>query len=169
MKPATSKGVTIIELIMVIIIVGILAGVSSLYIKQVIDQWRFLSFRNEAVSQVKAALFRMTREIRQIQDSASVFVADASRLQFTDINNQIINYQLSGTNVTRNADILATDIQSLKFCYYAQDNTPVCTPACGCNVASVNLTTVHHIGMEITVQSGTQSKTLKTQVYPRNL
>ena len=44
MKPATSKGVTIIELIMVIIIVGILAGVSSLYIKQVIDQWRFLLF-----------------------------------------------------------------------------------------------------------------------------
>lgn len=64
MRVKGQKGVTIIELIMGIVIVGTLAGISSMYIKQVMDLWNFISFREETSSQGSAALIRIARELR---------------------------------------------------------------------------------------------------------
>ena len=162
----TRNGFTIIEIIMAIVIVGVLAGVSSMYIKQVVNLWQYLNFRSESASVGKTALIRMSREIRQLD---SVTTADANRLQFTDINGSVIDFQLSGSNLLRNSNTLSSDVQSLKFCYYDSASNPVCAPLCSCNVVSANLDDIYRIGIELTIQSGTQTKSLRTQVYPRNL
>jgi prepilin-type N-terminal cleavage/methylation domain-containing protein len=164
MRPLTSKGLTIIELIMVITIVGILTAVSSLYIKETIDLWLFLSFRSEAVAQGRAALLRMEREIRQIKNDVSVYTAEPTRFRFDDINNLNIDYQLSGSNLTRNADILASGVSALAFTYYDNNNQVIANPD-----VSPNPTNIKRININVTAQSGAQSKTLNTQVYPRNL
>ncbi|MCM8800679.1 MAG: prepilin-type N-terminal cleavage/methylation domain-containing protein [Candidatus Omnitrophica bacterium] len=161
------KGITLIELIMVIIIVAVLVGVSSMYIKEIIDLWRFLSFRNEVVSEVRLALSRMQREIREVRDSLSISVASVNQFQFTDINENSINFYLSGNNLMRNSYILAGNVTSLKFCYYNFDNQPSCLPECNCSVS--NFSDISRIVIEIQVTSGGQTKILRTQVYPRNL
>lgn len=158
-RPKIIKGVTLIELIMTITIVGILTAVSSLYIKETIDLWRFLSFRSEAVAQGRTALFRMEREIRQIRDNAAVIAASVSQLRFFDINNVDINFTLSGGDLMRNADILASGASDLTFTYYNSANQAIVNPT----------TDIYRIDISVTIQSGGQSKTLKTQVYPRNL
>ena len=158
------RGFTLIELIMVIIIVGVLTGISSLYIKETIDLWRFLTFRNEVISQERIALMRMSREIRQIKDAYSITSANAQQFQFTDSNSAPIGYLLSGSNLLRNADVLAERVSALTFTYYNKTNQIIATPQ-----VAPNKTDIYLININMTVQSGTQSKTLKTQVYPRNL
>lgn len=164
LRPVTSKGVTLIELIMVITIVGILTTVSSMYIKETIDLWRFLSFRSEAVAQGRLALLRMAREIRQIQNDASVRIAETSRFQFDDMSAAMITYELSGSNLLRNSDILASGVSGLTFTYYDTSNQEIASPD-----VSPNPTNIYRIDISVTIESGGQTKALRTQVYPRNL
>jgi hypothetical protein len=136
--------------------------------------WRFLTFRSEVVAQGRTALIRMEREMRQVKDKNSISTASATQFQFTDINDNSINFYLSGNNLMRNSDILAVNVQSLKFCYYKNykspnNNQPVCSPECACSVSGSDLTNIYRIVIEIQVTSGGQSNTLKSQVYPRNI
>jgi prepilin-type N-terminal cleavage/methylation domain-containing protein len=161
------RAVTLIELAMVIVIVGVLAGVSSMYIRETINLWRFLTFRSEVVAQGRLALIRMDREIRQVKDKNSISTASATQFQFTDISDNSINFYLSGNNLMRklnalNPDVLASDVTVLNFKYYGRDNSELARPV-------ADTTQIYRIGIELTVESGGQSNTLKSQVYPRNI
>lgn len=173
----TQKGVTLIELIMVITIIGILAAVSSLYIKEIIDLWRTLSFRSEAVAQGRTALIRMDREIRQVKNSSSIALADLSRLRFTSLdlngdgNDDTVEfYRDAATNELRRilngnpaqGNALASGITNLAFTYYNASGAALSTPV-------ADTTQVYRIAIEINITSGTQTKTLKALVYPRNI
>ena len=179
--PYPAKAVTIIELIMAMVIIGVLAGVSSMYIKQVVDLWQFLNFRSESTAQLRAALIRMDRERRQIVDSASINEADLSRLNFTALdlngdgnNDAVIFYRNSGNNELRRVfnnnnsgtgDILADNISGLVFTYYDSNNAQL-TPL---PLSSANRAKIKRITLRLTAQSGSQSKSLTSRVYPRNL
>ncbi len=152
------RGVTLIELIMVIVVVGALAGGLSFGIKEAIDLYQFLTFRNEIVSQGRMALMRMVREIRQIRDSDSIYTCQPSEIEFDDINSNRINFQLSGETLLRNADILADNVSSFIFTYYDLDGSP-----------AGSCLDIYRIGIELEIRSGTQTKRLRSQVYPRNL
>lgn len=158
------KAMTLIELVMVIVIVGVLAGASSMYIKESIDLWRFLTFRNEIVSGGRMALIRIGREMREIKDDASVYTANPSEFEFDDMNNNRINYRLSANNLMRNSDVLANGVNSLTFTYYDTGNNPIATPD-----VYPDETDIYRIEIALEVQSGDQTKRLESQVYPRNL
>ncbi|TBR19605.1 type II secretion system protein [bacterium] len=172
-KKHDKRGFTLIELIMVIVIVGTLTGISSMYIQQIIDLWSSLSFRSEFVNEARSAISRMAREMRNMklrtQAYEPITLANASALTFVDSNNNNISYSLSGTNLMRNSNILASSISSLQFCYYNSVNSAVCSPVCGCNVASADFPDIYRIGIKIDISSGGQAKHLESQVYPRNL
>ena len=159
-KPA---GLTLIEVVMTIAIVGIIAAGSTLYIRQVMDLWNFSSFRNEAVSPVRIALSRMTRDIRQIGDVTSVYFANSTRLQFDDMNDLNINYYLLNNNLMRNNDTLAVGVSGLNFTYYNLTNQPIVNP----KVAPV-ATDIRLVRIKLSVFSGSLNKTMETQVFPRN-
>ncbi len=165
------KGVTIIELIMVIVIVGVLVGASSMYIKETIDLWNFLNFRNEVVSQLRMALLRMGRETRMAKN---ITTAQASRFDFTDMNDNTVSYRLSSAdllryfNSTTAYDILAAGVQSVYFCYYDSNSNSICSPECNCNVASADLPDILRVKIKMDIKSGNQTKHLETQIHPRN-
>jgi prepilin-type N-terminal cleavage/methylation domain-containing protein len=158
------SGLTLIELVMTISIVGILVSGSMLYIKQVIDLWDFMSFRNEIVSPGMMALTRMSREIRQISNSTSVLNANNTSFRFTDVNNVIIDYYFSSPNLIRNNDTLASGVSNLTLTYYNLTNQPITNP-----LISPQATDIKRIKIRLEMFSGNQDKTLETQVYPRNL
>ena len=175
MKKNRIKGLTLVELIIVITIVGILAGASSMYIKETIDMWRFMTFRSEIVSQGRLAVMRMAREIRQVRDGFSVYnTTNANQFSFTDVHetdDRRIAFRLTGTQLKRtlidtdgnqtNDDTLASGVTSLVFVYYdktGQAITPVFSP-----------TNIYWVKMSVVLSSGTQSKTLTIMVHPRNL
>jgi prepilin-type N-terminal cleavage/methylation domain-containing protein len=158
-----NRAVSLIELVMVIMVVGVLVGVSSLYIKQLVDTWQFLTFRNEMVSEGRAALMRMEREFRQVLDASSVYTATSTMFEFDDMNNNRISYWLSGNNLMRNSDILADSVTSLAFAYFDKNNNLVAAP-----VVFPGQTDIYRITITLSLQSGNQSKILRSQVVPKN-
>ncbi len=157
------RGFTLIEAVMVIVIVGILAGGSSMYIKQVMDTWNFQNFREEAVSQGRIGLIRMTREIRQIKGPFNVTAANQTVFSFVDHNDNAISYSLSGTNLNRNSNLLLSGVNNFTFSYYDVNNTLVTSP-----ILAPNSTNIYRINIDFQVQSGSQTKRLRSQVWPRN-
>ncbi len=178
-KPVNHKGVTIIEMIMVIVVVGILTGISSMYIKETVDLYGFITFRNEVAAQGRMAVLRLAREMREMkvrtQSYEPIIRAQANLCEFVfkdGANDVDVTYSLSGGNLVRTvaaADILASNVTNLQFCYYDQTNNSVCAPACGCSVAAANLDTIYRIVIKLDIASGNQAKHLELQVYPRNL
>jgi prepilin-type N-terminal cleavage/methylation domain-containing protein len=158
-----SKGVTLIELVMVIAIVGILVSVSSMYIVEVVKTWNFLSFRSEIVNESRLALFRMIREIRQLGNQTDVYKAQKSDFQFRDINLNTIEYNLSGENLLRNSDVLAGGITNLTFTYYNRTEAQIPSP-----LVSPASTDIFRIRVNLEIRSGSQTKRLESEAYPRN-
>ncbi|MFH1398051.1 MAG: type II secretion system protein [Candidatus Omnitrophota bacterium] len=157
------RGFTLIEAVMVIVIVGILAGGSSIYIKQVMDTWNFQNFREEAISQGRIGLIRMTREIRQIKGPFNVTAANQTVFSFVDYNDNAISYSLSGTNLNRNSNLLLSGVNNFTFSYYNITNQLVAAP-----ILAPNSTNIYRINIDFQVQSGSQTKRLRSQVWPRN-
>lgn len=165
------KGVTIIELVVVIVIVGVLVGVSSMYIKGVIDTWQFVSFRNDLASVGKMAIIRMDREIREIKDASSVYVAGSAQFRFHDTGGNDIQFQWVSDpdpsvkgSIMRNSDILVKGVESLTFSYYDKDNNLLASPA-----VNPSQTNIKRISVTFKILSGSQAKILSSQVFPRNL
>ena len=157
------RGFTLIEAVMVIAIVGILVAVSSGYIKSTVDLWDFLSFRNEIVNQARMGLLRMTREMRQVANNTSVYFANSTRFNFTDYNLNNINYYLASNNLMRNANILIRGLDNLTFVYYNNASAVISNPR-----VSPDTTDIYRVGITMGIRSGTQTKVLRTQVFPRN-
>jgi prepilin-type N-terminal cleavage/methylation domain-containing protein len=164
MKNTSRRGVTIIELVMVIVIVGILAGVSSGYINQVIATWQTVSFRMDTVSQMRIALDRMSREMRQINNTTSVLAATSNAFRFNSSDGSTITYNVSGTDLLRNNTVLATGVTRLAFSYYNVTGGLLANPD-----VSPDSTDIRHITVELEVRSGGQNKNMTLQVFPRNL
>ncbi len=163
-KKNRNRAVTLIELVIVISIVGALTAASSMYIKETMGLWQYANFRSELVLQARLALMRMAREIRQIGSYSSVLTANSGTLEFIDMSNNNIKYQLVSGNLMRNTDILAGRVSALTFTYYSATNGVIATPK-----VSPNDTDIHTIGITLQVASGTQSKTISLKVFPRNL
>lgn len=158
------KGVTLIELIMVMVIVGILAGGISVFVVQGIDIYNFVTFRNEDLAQARMAIDRMAREIRMLKDDHSVMTATAAEFEFNDVNNDSIHFWLSGDSLLRNNDTLASGIQNLQFKYWDIQGNELTNPA-----VSPNATDIWRITIEMTIQRGDESMTVRTEAHPRNL
>jgi len=107
----------------------------------------------------------MVREIRQVRNESTIFIADRSRIQFNDTDNQTIDYSLNGTNLTRNGNVLATGVTNLTFTYYNISNAVLVSMP----LNQTNREAIFGIGLGLTMVSGDQNKTLATRVYPRNL
>jgi len=149
-------------MVITISIVGIIVAVSSMYIVEVIRLWDFMSFRNEVVSQDRMALMRMTREMRQVYNQSSILIATGTRFYFNINNTSAIDYNLNGTSLMRDANILATGITNLTFVYYNNTSGVIPTPV-------ANTSQIYLINITLEVSSGTQRKLLRAYVFPRNL
>ncbi|MFA6217422.1 MAG: prepilin-type N-terminal cleavage/methylation domain-containing protein [Candidatus Omnitrophota bacterium] len=166
------KAVTLIELVTVMVIVGVLTATSSLYVKGVIDLWRFISFRSESVSQGRMALMRMSREMRQIKDALSVYTAGSSEFRFMDVSDTMIRYRFSGNALIRGSNtienVLVSGLSAVTFTYYNANNAPIASP-----LLNPQESDIYRIKIAMVfVSSGsdrTLDKTVTAQIFFRNL
>jgi len=167
------KGVTLIEVIMAIVVVGALVGGVALFVTQAINIWKFVVIRNDQLGQGRVALDRMVKEIRLLKDSYSVTTAASDDFNFTafydydgdgtsdDVNVQFV---ISGTELFRNSDILCDSVATLQFEYYDVDNNLLGSPQ-----VSPSETDIWRINITLTIDSGEEAITLYSQVHPRNI
>jgi len=124
--------------------------------------------RKEALDQGRIALDRMAKEIRNLNNSASVSVSSATQFCFTDTESVQINYSYSGTDIKRDTgnctlgsgSALSANINSFSFSYIRADGT-VDAAFSAANTKKIRIT--------LTSTSSNESVSLQTEVWPRNL
>jgi prepilin-type N-terminal cleavage/methylation domain-containing protein len=170
------KGVTLIELVVTIAVMGALAVGFAAYMKQAMDIWKFLSYRTEVVSQARLGALRMASDIRQISDANSVGTAADTSLNFTHISNGPQGYYyLNGTlyywgNDTANtAQPLMTGVTSFNFTYYAYNTSNSTLYKLTAPVSAANISQIKIINVNATLQWGDQKANINLDARPRNI
>ena len=106
---------------MVIVILAIIVVASVPFITTVLDAWVFSKTERDMVFGSRLALNRMVREIRQIKNSTDYITTwSAAEFNFTDMNDNVIDYRQSNILLLRNANELAsvlTNPGGLNFAY----------------------------------------------------
>jgi len=98
------KAFTLIEFIIVMAVVGIIAGVAVPFAVIAIDGWVATTQLTDLSYQARFSLLRMTREIRELNatDLATNLVAfTAINIRFINMNGEEIRYQQNNNNLRR--------------------------------------------------------------------
>lgn len=159
-----TRGFTLIELVMAITLMGLFVSAATVAFTPVLKTWSLNVPRSEITDATEFALSRMSYEMTQLKDAAGVLVAQGNRFQFIDVSDNTVDYTLSGTDLTRNSDILSRGVQSLSFTYYDVNGAVLATPQ-----VSPSHTDIWSVQISVTGQRDGQSVSMTSQVRPRNL
>jgi len=154
-----SSGVTLVELVIVMVILGILAAIGSGILLESADIFVLAKARRDVLAEGRYAIERISREIREeIEDPAADITSfTATNFTFTDPDSNSISFFQSGSTLLRNSDLLASSIDSLSFSYLEADGTTAAAAA-----------DIWRIGISLTLAAGGESTTLRSEVFPRN-
>jgi prepilin-type N-terminal cleavage/methylation domain-containing protein len=149
------SGLTLIELIMVMTIIGIVGAIAGQFMPYVTSAYTTHTLAQEQDWQMRLALFRLERELAE---SPSLSATSSSQLQFVSgQDGSAVSYSLSGSNLLRNSAVIASDIGSLSLAYY--DAALASTAA---------LADVRCIKVSATVTNSLATHDLQSVVCPRN-
>ncbi|HJW80855.1 MAG TPA: prepilin-type N-terminal cleavage/methylation domain-containing protein [Acidiferrobacterales bacterium] len=173
-RPRTTLGFTLIEVIMTLVLLGIIA---SLGVGMMGDSiLAYFAGRDllEADWRGRAAIERMTRELRSVRSAsaADLNIATLGQIRFNDKSGTGVCFYLAGTTLMRSADFatacgttnpqpLAGSVAGLGFVYYQNNGVTVAPPA------SPNL--VRYIATQFTVTFGGANTAYRATVTMRPL
>jgi Tfp pilus assembly protein PilW len=155
-------GLTLVELVVTITLVGIIAGAAAMIIQQGMNA--YLAGENRAGAQYQAgvAMERMARELRMIRSRNDIVSMTASDLRFTVAGGAQAGFVWVSPNLSRwngaGNDLLATGITVFSFAYFQQDGV----------TAAASSSTVWFIDVALTSQQGDEMQHLRTRVHPRS-
>ena len=154
----TQRGFTLVEFIIVIVLMGIISAIASVTLSQGFHS--FFASQNviDADWQARYALERMSREIRIVRSLSDITTASSAQFSFNDINGNAITYNLSGTSLMRNTQILADGVQSVTFTYF--DKTGASTAI---------LANIRYITISLNITLNNTNFTISTSVNTRDL
>jgi prepilin-type N-terminal cleavage/methylation domain-containing protein len=164
----SERGVTLIELVLVIIIVGVVGTVVGSILLYGSNAYVQVDTRKDALAEARLGMEIMEREIRQIRSrtAADILTNAATNLQFNDVRNYRIQYQLVGSQINRSetppasptaTGVLVGNVQSLTFTYLDSTDTATGSP-----------TAIWTVRIDLQVRVGNETVTLRSLVHPRN-
>ncbi len=162
-----SKGFTLIEIVITIVLVSILSGIAAMIILQGVRAYSTEQTRSDVHYQARIAMERMAREIRAIRstDPADITASTATNLQFTDVNGSTLGFQLIGPILNRwngaSNDVLASGVAAFSFSYFRDDGVTAA-------VLPADLSLLWFIDIAMTSQQGPETLQMRTRVHPRN-
>lgn len=151
--PDEQHGFTLIELIMVIVILGIIAGLGGYLLTAGIRAFYTGQEITVASQRMNMAFDRINRDLRGAS-RASVNIPIASTLTFTDSNGNAISYTLAGTTIMRQQNggtlrALIGNISALTF-------------------SSPTINGANYVTINVTMTRGGGTFASRTSIFPRN-
>lgn len=128
----STKGFTLIELIMVIVLTSIVASMIGLLLKEAA-----ISYMNgkPLITVAVKGNIGIDNLLRELKAARNITAVGTNNISFVNQNNQSVVITLSGTTVLRNvaslgAQTLIPNVTSIKFTYYDSTlNSTTATPA----------------------------------------
>lgn len=157
-KKTKIGGVTLLEMIVVMILVGILASSISIELSQGLRSYFTSTAYMQGDWQARTAIERLMREVRSIASGSGITNVSTTNLTFTDVYGNSTSFYQSGSQIFRNDQVLADSIQNLEFNYYDRNGT----------ITAVN-TSVCYITVNVVVNNQNYVSNLSTAIYPWNL
>jgi prepilin-type N-terminal cleavage/methylation domain-containing protein len=148
------QGFTLIEFVMVILLISIIAIVGSQMLAQGLKSSLTLQDITNASWQGQLAIERMMREIRYVRSAVDILIRTNGQFSFVDMNGNTIDYKLIGTNLMRNAQILASGVNTLTFTYMDKNGNTV-----------ANTTDVHYVGITMNITLNNTQYTLTSSAF----
>lgn len=106
-----NRGLTLIESLMSIVLAGIILFVIAFFIREGFEAWNFTLGQNHFIFSGRAALNRITHDIKLAKNNASITVFTSTEVKFTDVSDNSIDFCQSGTNLLRNQDIILDNLK----------------------------------------------------------
>ena len=160
-----SKGFTLIEIVITIVLIGILSGVAAMIIMQGVRAYSDEQSRSVVHYQARLAVERIAREARLIRSCADIngrpVINPSSTLSFTDINGNAVIFSVAGGNLSRGGDILAMGVNAQPFNFLNRSGALITD--CG---AAPN--DIWFVEIDVTSIQGTESLQIRTRVHPMN-
>lgn len=141
------KGATLLELIIVIVIVSIVTAAGVWFFHLAYALYTSQQSVLEADWQGRLATQMIKTDIELIRSTSDITTATQTALSFVDEYGNTISYQLSGSQLLRNSQVLADSVQSIVFRYYNQSGTELSSP--------ITVSAVRYIVAEITINQTT--------------
>lgn len=162
-RPRTARdeaGVTLIELVITIVLVGIIAGITGMLLLSGVREYTAHDTNANLTSQGRLGIERMARDIRLIRSrtAADIPIMTAAALSFVDISGNAVAYTSGAGSVTRNGVALASSgSATVTFSYIQQNGTAAATAA-----------QVWVIQMDLAFAEGSETQNFRVRVHPRN-
>ncbi|MDF1795213.1 MAG: prepilin-type N-terminal cleavage/methylation domain-containing protein [Coxiellaceae bacterium] len=151
------RGVTLVELIIVIVLIGIVAGIMGTIFRQVANTYTIQKQISETSWQARLALFRMERELTEAINLTSS--TSSTLLSFVSPQDgSTVNYSRTGTVLYRGNSPIARNVSAFSVG--------------GLNSSFVSTSTVseiHCVTLDLSISHDNQTIPLSTTVCPRNL
>jgi prepilin-type N-terminal cleavage/methylation domain-containing protein len=161
----SSRGFTLIEIIIVIAIVAIIASIAALIILQGVRGYSAEEQRGNLHYQAKLAVERIAREARLIRSCADISspINPSSSLSFIDIFGNLVTFNTAGTTLSRSGTLLANSIASAQFRFLdrAGNATTTCVPP-------NNMNNIWYVEIDIMAVQSPETLQIRTRVHPRN-
>ena len=155
-------GFTLVELIVVTVVLGIVASMGAMVVRD--GMLGYLRGREitSADWQGRLALERITRELRNVAAPGSASIDAAScgspGFSFVDVTASQINYSLVSGTLSRNGQPLADNVTGLHFyCLQSNGQTYTTTPSA-----------VYYVTVSMIVSTANTSATYRSTVKPRS-
>ena len=164
LRAPNSKGFTLIEIVITIVLVSIIGGIAAMIILQGVRAYSDEQRRSDVHYQARYAMERMAREARLIRSCAAITgpANPSNTLQFTDINGTAVTFTVNAGVLSRGADILATGVTSAQpFRFYQKDGTTATT-------SCISPNDIWFVEIALTATQGTETIQMRTRVHPRN-
>lgn len=155
-------GFSLVELIVVIVVLGIIASMGAIVLRD--GMLGYLRGREitSADWQGRLALERITRELRRVGapnfSNVAATSCNSSTFAFSDIDAVPISYNLGATTLLRNGQALADNVTGLRFYCLQNDGQTYST------VPSA----VYYVTVSMVVSTANTSATYRATVKPRS-
>ena len=169
------EGVTLIEILVVLFIMGMIAMALYGILKGGLDLWRGGKERTDIIAQARVAMDRLTRELRAtggIGAAEDTYIYFSTDLDADDTEEEISYSWPSGTELFRGLSatpdykVIARSIDNFSLYYYSKDGTQITPPTVTDNQLKRNM--IWMIEIEARVKEDDNIVNLRSTVQPRN-
>lgn len=159
----TQRGMSLIELIFVIVISSVIVGLLGRFLLLGINTYFFLDKSKEIMRNTRLSIHYMNRDFRQVRQINGINNAAATRFDYWNYGDKNIVYQFVDHKIKRNGNTLADHILTFQFRYLKADGHYLQTP-----VTSDSLKFIWNVETVFTVSENSQNKRVDLLVHPRN-